>query len=156
MMKIVVVSDTHGNSVSLSKIINDESPFNFLFHCGDGIDDIERVNIKPDIRVLGVSGNMDAYSSSRFASHAVSDIDGRRFLILHGNIERAHDDLLGVLMAGRERGADIVVFGHTHRPFLSDADRPILFNPGPALNGQYGIITIDENAMNFAHKRVGG
>jgi len=59
-------------------------------------------------------------------------------------------------MAGRERGADIVVFGHTHRPFLSDADRPILFNPGPALNGQYGIITIDENAMNFAHKRVGG
>jgi putative phosphoesterase len=37
----------------------------------------------------------------------------------------------GLSLFGRERGADLVVFGHSHRPTaLADGDGPTLLNPG--------------------------
>ena len=35
--------------------------------------------------------------------------------------------------------ADIVLFGHTHVKYCR-GEKPVLFNPGPANNGCYGVI----------------
>ena len=52
---------------------------------------------------------------------------------------------------GRSRNVDIVMFGHTHRPFLEQSDGVTLLNPGSlsyprqeGRKGSYMIMEIDE------------
>ena len=63
-----------------------------------------------------------------------------------------NSSLLGVFKTAKDRGADIVMYGHTHRPAYSDEDGLITLNPGsisyPRQAGRepsYMIMEIDEN-----------
>jgi hypothetical protein len=73
-------------------------------------------------------------------------------MITHGDLQGAHRDTLGLLDEGRARGCDIVLFGHTHRPYKAGG-KPALFNPGAALNGSYGVILLN-GAPGFYQKSV--
>jgi len=55
-MKILVVSDSHGNTVMLQRIIDREWPFDRLVHCGDGAADLLRVRLPAGMPVTPVSG----------------------------------------------------------------------------------------------------
>jgi uncharacterized protein len=154
MSTLLVVSDTHGNSSRLSRIIAREPVYDILIHCGDGIRDLAGLGPAAGRTVVGVRGNMDGAGGDEFERTAFLQVHDFLFMITHGDRQRAHDDLQGLYGEGRERGADVVVFGHTHRPHVSGRDAPRLFNPGPALNGCYGIIVVEPGGIEFYHRTV--
>ncbi len=51
-----------------------------------------------------------------------------RFALTHGHGRRRGSTALSML--GRERGADAVIFGHSHRPGFDDSGALPLLNPG--------------------------
>jgi putative phosphoesterase len=74
-------------------------------------------------------------------------IEGRRIVVVHGNRTRWLEEpqtLLWTLSLGLYRphrrlpailrhrfpDADVIVFGHTHRPLIDAEARPLVFNPG--------------------------
>jgi len=151
-MKILVVADSHGDRTRLQKIIDREQPFDVLIHCGDGLDDLAHAGLPRSAAVLSVSGNMDR---TRAGSERLIEttLSGVRFLICHGDRFAAHRDYDRLLDEGLRRRADIICCGHTHMPCLLN-HRLLLFNPGPADRGLYGIITLGSGKPLCEHRQL--
>jgi putative phosphoesterase len=150
-IKILVVSDSHGARKNLQKIINRERPFEYLIHCGDGANDLEQVRLPQDVTILSVAGNMDrAGICERLIETTLSDVN---FLICHGDQFGAHYDYERLLGEGLRRGVDIICCGHTHIPYQHNHPL-LLFNPGPADKGLYGIITLEQGKPDCTHKQL--
>lgn len=153
-MKLLIISDSHGNVRHLHRIIEKEAPFDCLIHCGDGIRDLFHAEVPGGTKVLRVSGNVDlsvVYDMDRVAEE---EIGGKRFLITHGDLYDAHNGY-GLLMSeGKKIGCDIVLFGHTHTQYYAEGP-PFLFNPGAAMKGFYGVIHLNAGkAPEFVHCRI--
>ena len=80
------------------------------------------------------------------------DLEGHHFFVTHGHNYYVSMDLESIKDEGIARGADVVVFGHTHRPVVKESDGIYLLNPGslsyPRQEGRrpsYLVITADEN-----------
>ncbi len=152
MIKILVVSDSHGNHGKLARIISRENPFDYLVHCGDGVNDLFHVGIPDGVAVVRVSGNIDAARCVDMERIALFEAGPARFMVAHGDQFGVHNDYGPIEREGRSRKADAVLFGHTHIKYLGDGN-PVLFNPGPANSGMYGLVFI-EGALRFAHGRL--
>ncbi len=153
-LKIVVVSDSHGSTDLLDKVIEKCSPFDLIVHCGDGVNDICRADVPHESIVLKVTGNTDIYSGCDAENILTEEISDRRVMITHGhqfNVKGGFSEL--VRIAGRFK-ADVVLFGHTHEQLLQHGD-PLLFNPGNLSGGNYGVIhaSVDKEWM-FEHKKI--
>ncbi len=153
MIKILAVSDSHGDSSCLEKIISIESPFDYLIHCGDGVSDLDNVLLPEKAELICVSGNIDSFSGSSCKDIRIENIAGMIFMISHGDYFSVKSGLSEIRKAGIEKKADVLLFGHTHKQHLKIEEDIILFNPGTCANGFYGIINIDKTA-EFLHKQI--
>jgi uncharacterized protein len=128
-MRLGVISDTHG--LLRPEVFLLFEGVDRILHAGDiGPLDLltELEAIAP---VTAVWGNTDGFDVRRTVPEVVeTEILGFRFLLLHGHqlgsptpaaINRAYPD------------ADVVIFGHTHRPLLTVVDQVVtVMNPGGA------------------------
>lgn len=127
-MKILVFSDSHSELRFMRAAIKREQPGQ-VFHLGDYAQDAEQLSREfPLLPFAIVRGNCD-WSSKQPLTRLVA-LDGVRFLLCHGHSYRVKDSLLSASYAAREQQADILLFGHTHIPFLERTDRLTLLNPG--------------------------
>ena len=123
-MKIGVISDTHG-------FLDPRIPKFFegvdhILHGGDvgaPMVLLELENIAP---VTAVLGNVDLGMPLKLTE--VVELGGRKFL-LHHIVEPRNlgNDLAATI--GRAR-PDVVVFGHTHKPFSETINNILFLNPG--------------------------
>ena len=150
--KILVVSDSHGAVQKLDAIVRHEEPFDVLVHCGDGVNDLSHITIPVATRVLKVTGNVDISHGYIFERTIVEELFGRRIMVTHGDLFRVERDLAMLLEEGRLQGADIICFGHTHMKFYQDGPI-VLFSPGPAKDGLYGVITIGAD-IRCRHRNI--
>lgn len=150
-MKVLIVSDSHGNIPVLKKILEKELPCDFIIHCGDGVEDLQHFDTG-DAERLMITGNMDLSNAKGYARSIITSIGGCKVFIAHGDIQRAHQDYVELYSEGQSNRCDAVIFGHTHRPYIGRGT-PVLFNPGPALNGLYGIAIIDKG-IEFIHRNI--
>ena len=151
-MKILIVSDTHKSSRNLEQVIEREQPVDMLIHLGDveGAEDYIKALVDCPVHMVG--GNNDFFSDLPREEEFL--VEGRRIFITHGHyyyVSMGEDKLKE---AARKRGADIVMYGHTHRPSYLDEDGLIILNPGsiayPRQAGRkptYMIMKIDENGQ---------
>lgn len=126
-MKILLVSDTHGRDENLEKALEIEKP-QFLCHMGDveGSEDyIRRIARCP---VAMVSGNNDFYTDLN--PEVVFELEGFRIFMTHGHYYYPHAGMERLAAAGYRNEADLVLFGHTHRPTLERLGEIIVANPG--------------------------
>lgn len=140
-MKVLIIADSHGNINALNKIIMIEKTFDYLIHCGDGVDDLHCVALPHGTDVIAVSGNIDRANGIHCQSSAVEKIGSFFFFVTHGDIFGAHHDVTGVWSEANRLGCAIACFGHTHKP-MNEKTTPYMFNPGAAQRGMYGIIMI--------------
>lgn len=150
--KILVVSDSHGNYSRLNKIIQKELPFDYLIHCGDGIGDLLHVDLPALVNVIKVAGNIDAGRVYDVEEEAILSIQNISILVIHGHRQHVKSQYDSLLLKGQNENVDFVFFGHTHLTAYVK-NTPVLFNPGPAANGFYGIVSLDDE-ISFEHKRV--
>ena len=149
--KVLVVSDSHGNYTRLDKIIQQELPFAYLIHCGDGIGDLLHVDLPADVKIIKVARNIDT-GRAYDVEEAIVTIQNRTILIVHGHRQYAKSDYDGLMLKGQESKVEFVFFGHTHLTTYVKSN-PVLFNPGPVTNGFYGIVLINKE-ITFEHKRI--
>jgi len=136
-MKGLVFSDTHGVTEPVSELIREIRP-EYVVFLGDCVRDIESVMGEfPDIMLYAVKGNNDIFS--RYPDTLFFRIGGRSVFAVHGHRYR---DITSLSLAAAEKGADTILFGHTHRVFLeTGADGVVIMNPGSVRDtASYGII----------------
>ena len=126
-MKVLLVSDTHGRNLNLEDVLDIENP-DFLCHMGDleGSEDYIRLIAKCPLAM--VSGNNDFWTDLN--SEVTFELQGFRIFMTHGHRYCAHAGNEQLKSAGRRNKADIVLFGHTHRPTLEFDKDIIVANPG--------------------------
>ena len=124
-MRIGVFSDSHGDVSAARRFYDSLAPLDCLFHLGDCAPDGEKLSKLFACPVYAVRGNCDYRSDAPLERQV--DLGGKRFLLLHGH---QYYSFSALLYRGEEVHADMVLYGHTHRPDLS-ADGPrLLLNPG--------------------------
>ncbi|MBQ8956721.1 MAG: metallophosphoesterase [Lachnospiraceae bacterium] len=128
-MKILIVSDTHGRHETLTKVLRTEEPVDMLIHCGDteGGEDWIRQHTQC-FSVPIVKGNNDFFSN--LPAELELDIAGYHVFITHGHGYGVSMGTERLVEEALSRKADIVMFGHTHRPLIADHDSLWVINPG--------------------------
>ncbi|NLG85292.1 MAG: metallophosphoesterase [Firmicutes bacterium] len=131
-MRIGVVSDIHGSYEHLLRAVEAMEPIELLLHAGDGWADLVRWRREhPAVPVEMVVGNCDFPPvNAGYSVELVLNLANKKVLLTHGHLFGAKTDLHRLARRGREIGADLVVFGHTHRPVVLRWGEILLFNPG--------------------------
>lgn len=149
-MKILVVSDTHGNIEALIHNTQSEE-FDMLFYLGDYIEDGIEISKRLNIDYKMVRGNGDR-KNQNFNDDEIFDIEGKKIFLTHGHKYNVNFGIQNLFYKGKEIEADYIFFGHTHIPILEKIDDIIIMNPGsPTLprtsdrQRTFGIIEIGKN-----------
>ena len=132
-MKIGVISDTH--NFFDPKIPRLFDGVEHILHAGDVGAAFITFQLEQIAPVTAVLGNTDSFLSLKETE--VVELAGRTFLLHHIVNPRALTDPLKDRIA-RER-PDVVVFGHTHKPFNETIGGRLLFNPGYAGKSRFGL-----------------
>ncbi len=154
-MKILIISDTHGQHGNLDRILEQEQELDMLIHLGDVEGGEFYINAVTECETHIVRGNNDFFSD--LPKEEEFYIGRHKAFITHGH---AYNVSLGperIREEGKARGADLVMFGHTHKPFLEQDVEMTVLNPGsvsyPRQNGRqpsYMILTMDgEENLKF-------
>ena len=144
-MRILVVSDTHGDFNSLNLALAAQPNADMIIHCGDGSAQYDY--LKEAIRdktVVGVRGNCDW--TSELPPTELVEAAGKRIFVTHGHLYNAKFTLMQLEYAAREKKADILLFGHTHQALTEYHDGLYLMNPGSCHGyyATYGYIDITD------------
>lgn len=149
-MKILVFSDSHGNVSRMKLAVEDHLPScKMIIHLGDGVRDVSYISsLFPEIPVISVKGNGETFSRDV----RIFDEYGVRLMCMHGHSYKVKWGMDAAIYAAEEAGADILLYGHTHKAHdtlvYTSGDRPLrVFNPGSIGLGRppsYGIIDIDK------------
>jgi len=133
-MKIGVISDTH-NYLD-PKVLKLFTGVGHILHAGDiGLPWL-LLELQAIAPVTAVSGNTDD-PGLNYVPTKVIEIEARKFLLHHIINPRALSEPIQERIT-RER-PDIVVFGHTHKPFYESVNGTLYFNPGYAGKTRFGM-----------------
>ena len=157
---VAVVSDTHGRPhPHLFPVLDQHRP-SLILHAGD-VGDLDFITeLEAVSRTVFVRGNVDSAGPMWPDSVALRINLGTSFqlnlLLLHIAVARLRLNREVVTLL-HESPAQIVVFGHSHIPFLGMDGKTHLFNPGSAgpsrmgLPTTIGFIEISSGQLRFSH-----
>ncbi len=166
-LTIVVVSDTHMPRMAkaLPPALVAELPnADLILHAGDWTGTEVYDLLAAYAPVEGVAGNNDGPEIvDRWDYHRIVEIGGRRIGLTHGHLGRGStaDNARAVF---ENEQTDLIVFGHSHIPFLSgennqsDTLSRALFNPGSPTDKRrqarfsFGIVTLHNDRIDCEHR----
>ncbi len=160
-MKILLMSDTHGEQEAARRILQEHAAADLKIHLGDvgfPLQEIDECSI--------VKGNHDR--SHRLPKKLKLTLEGRKAICLHGDIfddetvqevlamkHAQNDDIMDLCMRtlygklaayAKRKGCDTLFFGHTHHQSFTEVDGVVLINPGSVCYGTphsgYGVVEI--------------
>lgn len=144
-MRILVVSDSHGDYRSLKKAIAAQPSAEVIVHCGDGSNEVESLKIDfHEKQLIAVRGNCDW--SSMLPPTEIAQVGGKRLFVTHGHLYQAKFTIYNMICAAREEKADILLYGHTHCALNEYDDGLYIMNPGSChgYGATYGYIDITD------------
>lgn len=157
-MRVLIVSDTHGNEMNLERLLENAGKIDRLIHLGDVEGGEDYIQTLVDVPVDMVAGNNDYFSD--LPREKIIQLGKYQALLTHGHyyyVSMGHER---IREEARNRGVDIVMYGHTHRPCLEQKDGLTILNPGslslPRQEGRepsYIIMDIDQEGA--AHYKIG-
>jgi len=128
-VKILIVSDTHGNNTNLKKAVtNMGGKLDLVIHLGDVVCDPGVIRKIAGCPVEMVKGNCDPFINLQSAK--LIDIAGHKAFITHGHIYGGSWGIGTMRDIAKENGAEVVMFGHTHEPFIERYPEVTVINPG--------------------------
>lgn len=127
-MKVLIVSDTHKSHKCLDKALEAAGHIDMLIHLGDVEGREDYIEAAAGCPAHIISGNNDFFSDlPREEEFFIGDL---HVFITHGHgyyVGMGEDRLKA---EARGRGADIVMYGHTHMPALTIEQDLVTLNPG--------------------------
>ena len=120
-----------------------------VFHLGDCERDTQRLEKEfPDLPLYRVCGNCDREPVNPEVLQCT--LDGVKFFLTHGHRYSVKYTLDALLNAAYFAGADMVLFGHTHRAMSETMQGLYVVNPGTAGVGPactYACIETEDSAV---------
>ncbi|MEF9962165.1 MAG: metallophosphoesterase family protein [Erysipelotrichaceae bacterium] len=149
-MKIIVLSDNHGKTDILYKLMEEHQDAVSFIHCGD-------IECEPELfpNLTIVSGNNDLFYD--YPEYQIIQLGGKQIFIVHGHQFLYHDRLKRMALKAIELECDIVCYGHTHVAAHDIINGIHLINPGSLWRSRdgrapsYAILTINEDDINVEH-----
>lgn len=134
-MKILVVSDNHGDDEILTKIANHfKEKVDLLLHCGDS--ELNPTQV-PMTAFQAVKGNNDYRLN--YPQDLVLTAGDDQILLTHGDHYQVNYSLTPLMLKGEEQAATIICYGHTHQLGVEYDHHMLILNPGSISlpRGQY-------------------
>lgn len=134
-MRVGLISDTHGRL--RNEVFDHFAGVDRILHAGDiGPPDL-LVELGALAPVTAVYGNTDGLDVRDEVPEMVElDLEGLRAALVHGHQLGSPTPPALVDAHG---GADVIVYGHTHRPLIERQDGVLVVNPGSAGAARFGI-----------------
>ncbi|MEG0191363.1 MAG: metallophosphoesterase [Lachnospiraceae bacterium] len=153
-MKVLIVSDTHSHHSNLDIALQRVGDIDMLIHLGDVEGEEEYIKRVVECPIHMVAGNNDFFST--LEKEEEFSIGGYQVFITHGHYYYVSMNHERIKQEARERKADIVMFGHTHKPLIDIGEDVIALNPGslsyPRQEGRRGsFILMDIDRWGEAH-----
>ncbi len=137
-MRILVISDSHGKSYEIEKVIEAQPEAKHIFFLGDCVRDIEDLSFcYADRNFHIVEGNCDGYTM--YKSCDAENICGKRILYTHGHTYSVKSGKTRLIEWAKAQNADIVLYGHTHVAEGEYIDGVYFVNPGSLCSGRCGF-----------------
>jgi uncharacterized protein len=148
MLRIGVVSDSHGDLYMLDKAVSLMGKIELLLHLGDHYRDIIKLNSKYNYNIDYIVGNNDF--AGNIKSEKLILANNKRILLTHGHKYNVNNGFLNLKYKAEEEMADIVLYGHTHKYSLEYVNNTLFLNPGSVSrprdrNSSAAILDIDSN-----------
>lgn len=146
-MRILVISDSHGKSAAVGKVLLKETQAEIVLHLGDGAFDLLDYNDDfPEKMFLAVKGNCDHGFDLPLSE--LRSFGETRIFLTHGHMYDVKFGLEKLINTALYNEADVVLFGHTHQAVVDYFEGLHIMNPGSLGAGysqcSYGIIDITD------------
>ena len=151
MVRIGVLSDSHGDFASLEVALLAMGEIDYVLHAGDYLRDSTRLSRVLTIPVIGVAGNCD---SLQHPVEELVELGGQRFFIVHGHQHGVKTDTSGIVQVARRHRVDVAIYGHTHVPAIFVQHGILFLNPGSTSAGRKGatnscaVLTIEDTHVD--------
>ena len=138
-IRIAVLSDSHG--LLRREVVDQLADCTHILHAGDVLrrSDLDELSLYG--RLYAVRGNCDF--TAAHPDRLVIHLGGLKIYLTHGHIHRVKSGLDYLLSAAREAGADVALYGHTHRANV-EYTTPWLINPGAAEKDCCALLEIEK------------
>ena len=149
-MRMLLVSDTHGNQTALLKAHEAAGSCDAVIHLGDGAQDTQLLEAVDDqIQLFQVAGNCDLGSTA--PRELICTFGKVRLLLCHGDRYGVKTGLSRLIERGHAAEVTAVLYGHTHLAQSVEQDGLLLVNPGtlaaPVPFKSYAILEIAEDGI---------
>lgn len=125
-MKVVIVSDNHGQRLILEKIVKQYEGQDVTFvHCGDSEFEYGDFVMAPFVRV---TGNCD-YDLS-YPEGTTVRVNGVTIYVTHGHLQWVNSGVDRLAAEAKANGATIALYGHTHKLREETEDGVLCINSG--------------------------
>lgn len=142
-MKLLVLSDSHGNLANAVAAVAETEP-DMILHLGDGWDDARELSLAyPDIPLEQVPGNCDFRMGE--PQEKLLLVEGHRIFCCHGHTRGVKQGCGAAIAEAKRQGAELLLFGHTHRSDWGREGALQWMNPGSVGDWRrpsYGLVEV--------------
>lgn len=146
-MRIIVMSDSHGDFNRVMRIFSDNPGADLFLHLGDGAKDFEEAGwLFPDTVRKAVRGNCDFGYDNELLKDGLLEVEGKKIFYTHGDRYQVKYGLENLERTARDKGVDIALYGHTHTALQEYQDGLWLINPGSVRDSSHtpaGYLALD-------------
>lgn len=140
ILKILVFSDSHHARADMIHTVGAQRP-DLVIHLGDLMRDAEELGFAyPELPLVSVPGNCDGWTTEPAVRQFQAE--GKSILLSHGHLWQVKQGYGPAIAQARKAGADILLFGHTHRAYCEKLEGLWVMNPG-ASRSSYGTILLE-------------
>ena len=145
MTRVAVFSDSHNGEMHLERfaLLCEREAVDRVFFLGDVVEDARLLRRRlPEMPIDLVAGNCDMLS--REAREARVTIEGKRFLLVHGDKYGVKYGYTNLSYYAEENQMDAALFGHTHSPYAAYVGNVLLINPGALCCGSLCMMEVTQ------------
>lgn len=158
-MIIGVLSDTHlreGQTLP-TRVWEELSKVDLILHAGDIMDPGVLTDLSSLAPVEAVRGNCDGWELDKLPEQKNIPCLGKRIGLIHGAYGKGRTTPERAFRAFDKGTVDVIVFGHSHSPYLEWREGILLFNPGSPtdkrreLKYSMGLLKIESTGIQAKH-----
>ena len=156
MKKALLISDSHNQNEEMFAVIEHFSDVDAIFHMGDIGNARPLLESRARCLTYVVRGNTD--HDFDLPDFVAIDFAGKRVVATHGHRYVDYGGTDALRYFGEENNADVILFGHIHRPVLMRMGNLIICNPGSISRPRqrdrectFAIMCVDGDDIDIQH-----